>query len=88
MPGNNDFSRYWITFKTKETLTESSSVTLKISGQCKLAMVKLEEGKFASTYDYSPRDREGMFKVTGDEAYIRIRDGLKESGINITSGEI
>lgn len=90
MPGLNGFNRYWMSFKTRADLSGEATLILKLTAgsDLKMAMVKLEEGKFSSTYDYSPRDREGMFKVSSDEAYIRIRDGLKVTGIDITSGKL
>ena len=86
----NGFYRHWMSFKTLEGLSSEASINfvLRCTGWASISMLKLEEGQFCSGYDYSPKDKEGMFKVSADEIYLRIRDGLKTTGIDIESGTI
>ena len=90
MPAQHGFKRYWYTFRTRGDLSQQATLTLSISAQrsMKISMPKLEEGKFASTYDYSERDLQAQFSVQADRAYILIRDGLVSSGIDITARQI
>lgn len=86
----NGFYRHWMSFKTLEGLSSEASINfvLRCTGWASISMLKLEEGQFCSGYDYSPKDKEGMFKVSADEIYLRIRDGLKTTGIDIETGVI
>ena len=90
----NNFKRYWITFKTSDTLSPSSpvSLTFGLTAGARIALVKLEDGQYCTPWDYSPKDREAKMLISPDEIYFRLIDNLEtefnETGIDIVHKKI
>ena len=86
----NGFKRYWLTFKTNTSWGASGNIriTFSASGSAKLGLVKMEEGRYMTSWDYSPRDRSARFKVTPEEIYLGITNFFNETSIKITDGQV
>ena len=105
---NNNWRKYWVTFKTRSDLSSNADVYVLWRGWSDtyeveedgeivtkrrypyfvISQPKLEEGNVATDYSYSKRDWESAITVKANEIELNVRDGLKNTGIDITSGEI
>ena len=86
----NGFNRYWLTFKTNASWGASGNIRIifSASGSVNLGLVKMEEGRYMTSWDYSPRDRSARFKVSPEEIYLGITNFFKETSIKITDGQV
>ena len=95
------WKRVWVTFKTKDNLSmnEDHYVLFRAISDVDsnnnrrypfygISQIKLEEGNTPTTYSYSTHDWESYIDIKSNEIALNVRDGLKNTGINIESGHI
>lgn len=97
---NGGYKRVSVTFKTRDDLSSTANVYVLFRGVAvnnngshaypvyAIAQPKLEEGQYATQFSYSQRDIESYINLTAGEINLKVRDGLQESGIDITNKKI
>ena len=95
VPSSNGWKRYSVTFKTRDDFSQTASCYVLFRAvvdnnggshrfpNYAIAQPKLEEGQYATQFNYSQHDLEAQISVKANEIALRVRNGLTQTGINI-----
>lgn len=91
------WEKHVFTFRTSPSITAGQTIRFlvrvhkqdgsftSISG---LSQIKLEEGQVATAWSLSEYDHESRLTLTAERISLNVRDGLENTGIDITTGQI
>lgn len=100
VPSSNGWKRYSVTFKTRDDFSQTASCYVLFRAvvdnnggshrfpNYAIAQPKLEEGQYATQFNYSQHDLEAQISVKANEIALRVRNGLIQTGINIENNLI